>query len=464
MGRSTTVLVVTFSISLVMVVSLILHQRYSELGLSPEKILDYAEKRLEDHAGLSALFLPVLTKIRDWVNEPAAYTKYGQAFIIPPPPNLLAEPSEKGLMAGVTHDRHIIHVGPSEAIKRIDEAAILARDGDVIEIDSGEYHGDVTVWPQKSLTIRGVGGNARLFAEGKIAEGKGIWVLRSGHFDIENIEFIGARSQDRNGAGIRFEKGSLHIRNCLFYGNENGLLTANDHDSELEIENSEFAYNGAGDGQSHNLYVGEIHSLKVTGSYFHHANVGHLVKSRAEFNLIAYNRITDENGGKASYELDFPSGGISTVIGNIIQQGPDTENSTVISYGEEGYIWPSNFYLASNTVVNDRAQGGTFLKVTPGAEAIISTNNIFVGAGEYLVPKTWVSFNDIHAEWDIFELAQRQNYHLNTKGQLLAFKAPPENMLQRIDLTPQAEYAYPRLVRVLTSPPRFPGAVQTIEH
>ena len=463
MGKTTTVLIASISIILMMVAGLTLYQQNAEPGLSTGKILDYAEKRLEGHADLSALFLPVITEIRDWVDEPAAYAKFVHPFIIPPPPILLAEPGNGGLMDGVTHDGHIIHVGPSRNIKQIGEAAMLARNGDVIEIDSGEYHGDVTVWPQKALTIRGVGGNARLFAEGKIAEGKGIWVMRNGHFEIENIDFIGARAPDRNGAGIRFEKGTLHIRNCLFYGNEDGLLTANDHDSELEIENSEFAYNGAGDGQSHNLYVGEINLLKVTGSYFHHANVGHLLKSRAKSNLIAYNRLTDESGGKASYELDLPSGGISTVIGNIIQQGPDTENSTIISYGEEGYRWPGDLYLASNTVVNDRIQGGTFLKVAPAAEEIISMNNIYVGAGDYLVPKTWVSFNDIHAEWDIFELAQRQNYHLNSKGQQLAFRPPPDNVFQRMELTPQAEYANPRMIRALTSPLRFPGAVQSIE-
>ena len=38
----------------------------------------------------------------------------------------------------------------------------------------------------------------------------------------------------------------------------------------LEIEDSEFGDNGAGDGQSHNLYVGTIERFVVQGSYFHH--------------------------------------------------------------------------------------------------------------------------------------------------------------------------------------------------
>ena len=42
-----------------------------------------------------------------------------------------------------------------------------------------------------------------------------------------------------------------------------------------DIEGSEFSENGAGDGYSHNLYVGAILKLRVTGSYFHHARIGH---------------------------------------------------------------------------------------------------------------------------------------------------------------------------------------------
>ena len=43
---------------------------------------------------------------------------------------------------------------------------------------------------------------------------------------IENIEFRGVRVADRNGAGIRFETGRLHVLRCAFFDNENGLLAA----------------------------------------------------------------------------------------------------------------------------------------------------------------------------------------------------------------------------------------------
>ena len=49
-------------------------------------------------------------------------------------------------------------VGPGAPIARIADAAVLARDGDVVEILPGTYRGDVAVWTQQRLTIRGVGG------------------------------------------------------------------------------------------------------------------------------------------------------------------------------------------------------------------------------------------------------------------------------------------------------------------
>ncbi|MEN9538739.1 MAG: hypothetical protein RLZZ126_974, partial [Pseudomonadota bacterium] len=250
----------------------------------------------------------------------------------------------------------VLRVGPGEPVASIAAASRLARDGDTVEIKAGDYHGDVAQWEQTDLTIRGVGGMVRLFADGKAHGGKAIWVMgrKGSNFRVSNIAFVGARVPDRNGAGIRFEGGKLVVRNCLFWGNENGLLAGASVGTSLHIEDSEFGYNGNGDGLTHNLYGGAIDLLKVSGSYFHHANVGHLLKSRARVNEIIYNRLTDETGGRASYELDFPNGGLAVVMGNIIQKGPDAENSAVMSYGREGISWDRNeLVFVSNTVVND---------------------------------------------------------------------------------------------------------------
>ena len=105
-------------------------------------------------------------------------------------------------------------------------------------------------------------------------------------------------------------------------------------------------------------------------------------RSRARESFIAYNRLTDEIGGRASYELEFPNGGIAYVIGNIIEQGSQTDNSTIISYGAEGYAWPRNeLYLVNNTIADDRPSGGIFLRVKPGLQVLKAFNNLLVGKG-----------------------------------------------------------------------------------
>jgi pectate lyase len=261
-------------------------------------------------------------------------------------------------------------------------AAKFARDGDIVEIDAGDYPKDAATWKQNNLTIRGVGGQAHLNADGASAEGKGIWVIRGNNVIIENIEFSGAQVRDRNGAGIRLEGAGLTIRNCYFHDNQNGILTGANETSDILIENSEFSHNGAGDGRSHNMYIGAVRSFTLKYSYSHHAQVGHTVKSRARTNYILYNRIMDEDDGNSSYSIDISNGGIAYVIGNLVQQGPKTENSGIISYGAEGLQTASNeFYLINNTVVNDRPQGGEFVFVKPGTVPVRIVNNLFIGKG-----------------------------------------------------------------------------------
>ena len=175
----------------------------------------------------------------------------------------------------------VLHVGAGRKLTRPSAAAQVARDGDIVEIDAGLYEGDAAIWTQHGLTIRGVGGRAHLRANGAHAESKAIWVIKGSNTTIENVEFSGAAVPHRNGAGIRQEGAGLTVRNCYFHHNENGILTGANPDSDIVVEHSEFAYNGYGDGYSHNLYIGTVRSFTLRYSYVHHAVVGHNVKSRA---------------------------------------------------------------------------------------------------------------------------------------------------------------------------------------
>ncbi len=368
--------------------------------------------------------------------------------------NLLAVRSAAALEPG-----RVIEVGPQRTVKTLSAASRLARDGAVIEVDGGDYVGDVAVWTQNDLTLRARNGRARLIAQGASAESKGIWVVRGGKVTVEGFDFVGATVSDRNGAGIRFEKGDLRIENCRFLENDNGILTGSNADSTLEILNSEFGNNGFGDGQSHNLYVGAIGTLKVTGSYFHHAKVGHLLKSRAAKNLIFYNRLTDETGGTASYELEFPNGGLAYVMGNLIQQSSTTENPNVISFGAEGYRSQANrLYLVNNTLVDMRPQGGQFLRVKPGAE-VHAINNLLVGKSKLEEAGPGDYRNNFNVDLDEFVLAVREDFHLKPGSKLIG-KAVMVDAVDGIALRPTAEYKHPRSVRTLKGGALSPGAMQ----
>lgn len=273
----------------------------------------------------------------------------------------------------------ILQVGPNRALKTIASAARKVVTGAIIEVDAGDYASDVAVWQHDDLTLRAVGGRVRLLAKGAAAEGKGIWVVRAQRMRVEGFDFEGAAVPSRNGAGIRLDNGSLLVKNCRFRYNEIGLLTNNDPNTVLEVYDSEFAYNQRPDGHNHNLYAGQIARLTVINSHFHHAHIGHLLKSRAAMSHVINSRLIDGDDGSASYELEFPNGGMAYVVGNTIAQSLLTENRHLISFGAEGYKWPQNaLYLANNTLVNPLPHG-VFLRVAPGADAVQDLDNVRQG-------------------------------------------------------------------------------------
>jgi hypothetical protein len=271
-------------------------------------------------------------------------------------------------------------VGPGQELATPSAAAAVARDGDTVLIAAGTYAGDVATWTQDDLTLRGVGGRAHLRADGRDAQGKAIWVIAGDRTRVDRIELSGATVADRNGAGIRQEGTDLTVTRSWFHDNENGILTGADPDSDIVVRRSRFFRNGFGDGYSHNLYVGAVRSLTVTGSWLGDADTGHELKSRAARNTIVANRISDGDA-TASYSIDLPDGGLSLIAGNVVVQGPRSENSTLVSYGAEGLTHPSRtLWVVNNTFVNRRTSG-TFVAVADGTRARL-VNNLLVGPGD----------------------------------------------------------------------------------
>ncbi|OHD14462.1 MAG: hypothetical protein A2Z98_05685 [Spirochaetes bacterium GWB1_27_13] len=248
-------------------------------------------------------------------------------------------------------------------------------------MEPGDYENDATSWTANNLIIIGNGGFAHLKSNGTCAEGKAIWVIKGTNTTVENIRFSGAKVPDNNGAGIRQEGANLTVRSCYFEDNQNGILTSDNSNSEILIEYSEFSSNGYGDGYTHNLYINHVKKLTFQYNYSHHTKIGHNLKTRAFNNYILYNRIMDEKEGTASYQIDIPNGGLSFVVGNVIEQGINAENNSIISYGREGITnGNNNFFLINNTIVNDKGSG--YFVNLDSTTVLKSVNNIFYGVGE----------------------------------------------------------------------------------
>jgi len=337
--------------------------------------------------------------------------------------------------------QNTIKVGPGKDYNTPSEAARIAVDGDVVEIAAGVYSGDVAVWRQNNLTIRGIGGRPQIKASGANAEGKGTWVIKGKNTTVENIEFSGASVPDRNGAAIRQKGTGLIIRHCYFHDNENGILAGGDPASNIVIEYSEFYRNGSGDGYTHNMYIGEVNSFILRFCYSHGAKIGHNVKSRARLNYILYNRIMDEQEGTSSYDIDLPNGGTAFIIGNSLQQGTGTDNPTMLSFGAEGLHYASNaLYVVNNTFVNDLGSG-RFIYAQENTNVVKVINNIFVGNGDVVNQPAELQTNLIGID-PMFVNPGEYNYHLKPESPAIDAGSNPGAVGDFV-LTPAAHYIHP---------------------
>jgi hypothetical protein len=348
-----------------------------------------------------------------------------------------------GAISIFTAHAAVLKVGPGMQYATPCQAISAANDGDTIEIAAGSYPGSVCSWKKNRLSIKGVGGRVQIDAAGQSADRKAIWMIYGSDTVVENIEFSGARVTDRNGAGIKLTGGNLTIRNCIFRNNENGVLTSDNPSAEVLIERSEFAYNGTGSGQTHNVYIGRVKKLTFQYNYTHHAKVGHLLKSRAIENHILYNRITNEASGTASREIDLPNGGRSFLIGNLIQQGASSQNTNLVGYLKEGsnpYTTDHRLFVANNTFVNDHSSG-TFLSIASGAAPVLVLNNIFSGPGTVISQSGAVLLNNLVAADPKFVDRKNYDYRLTASSPAIDYGIDPNGQSQ-FPLAPVAHYIH----------------------
>jgi len=360
-----------------------------------------------------------------------------------------------GAGGGVTENfrpSNILTVGPGRMHATLRAAQLAATNGAVIEIDAGNYLDDVTVWRQNNVTLRGVGGGRAHIVGNRVIpftpgddrnNGMGLMVVRGTGISVENIEFSGARVQDQNGAGIRNQGRDLTICNGYFHNGEDGYL--GEALGFLLVEYSEFHDNGTcpSGGCNHNLYIDGGDKLVFRHNYSHHSIVGHTLKTRAAENHILYNRLMDEQTGTSSYNIDVPNGGLTFVVGNLIQQGPQTDNSFMLNYGTEGLSGgrTHELHIVNNTFVNDAGFGG-FVQFQGGTSLVRTINNLFVGVGS--APGGGVVQATTNLRTDSPGLVNENGYDYrltSTSPARDAGTAPPT--ARGVDLNPVYQYVHP---------------------
>ena len=155
----------------------------------------------------------------------------------------------------------------------------------------------------------------------------------------------------------------------------------------------------------------------------------------------------------------MPNGGEADVIGNVVEQTIGTRNSTIVSFGAEGYSGARNVLrFIHKAVINDESQGGTFLPVRPGADLVVSRNNLFVGIGLVDGSSVVDAPGDRSVDWRSFVRPQLHDYRLSEPSRSAwreALLAPVA-----IDALPRMEYVHPMGLAVLNGPPRWRCALQ----
>jgi hypothetical protein len=281
------------------------------------------------------------------------------------------------MLSGLPAFARTIEVGPHRVLHLPSQAALVARDGDIVRIDPGHY-ADCAVWRANGLTIEAAKPDVVL--RGKTCDGKGIFVTVGANITVRGLTFAGAAVEWHNGAGIRAEGANLTVERSRFLNNENGILAGGDSNSILRISDSEFIGNGACIGAcAHGIYAGAaIFMLQVERCTFRRTRVGHHVKSRALTTIVRNSVLEDGPDGTASYSIDVPDGGNVLIEGNAMEKGPHSDNrETAISIGAEGAANPAGIVVVRRNTFRNAFPGRVaFVRNTSPARVVMTDNTL----------------------------------------------------------------------------------------
>ncbi len=257
-----------------------------------------------------------------------------------------------GIVASSPGGSATLEVGPSKTYKTPSAAAAVAKNGDDIQIEPGQYF-DCAVWSADNLVIEGIGPGVVI--TDKTCMGKGLFVIEGNNTTVRNLTLTRSRVPDMNGAGIRLDNGSLTVDGVKFIDNQNGIM-GGVPGTTVTIRNSDFDRNGICAGAcAHGIYIGDVDLLRVENSRFSNTRQAHSIKSRAVRTEVVGSTIVDGPEGTSSYLIEAPNGGTLIVRDNTLQKGPKSENhKAAIAIGAEGVTRPTpEITVTNNNFRND---------------------------------------------------------------------------------------------------------------
>jgi hypothetical protein len=226
---------------------------------------------------------------------------------------------------------------------RLDDAVKSLGDGSgTIVVAPGRFP-DCAVFGGANIIIRAAQPSTAIF-DGGACDGKATLVLRGLSATIDGIVFRGIAVPDRNGAGIRLEKGDLNVIRSTFLDSEQGILAGENRSASVSIERSTFSGLGGCPGGmcSHSIYIGDVASLSVVRTRFERGTGGHYVKSRAMRTVVTDSSFDDSAGRETNYAIDLPNGSVGMIARNVFVVGKNKENrSAIIAVAAEARANPS---------------------------------------------------------------------------------------------------------------------------
>jgi hypothetical protein len=295
-------------------------------------------------------------------------------------------------------------VGPGKPYATLEDVDDLLGPGDLVLVSGGAtYPGGVRLErdgrPSAPITIRGVGSPRPV-----IAGATNTIELAGDHTVLERFDLTGGsfRCLYLHADGVVVRDTVVH--DCPAHG----ILGADTDSGDATLERVEVHHAGGGDRQ-HSIYMA-TDEVTHPGSVFrmrhcwvHDATGGNLVKSRAERNEIAYNRL--EGNALSFHELELigpdPAGGAvapgvredADVVGNVlVHQRADFRYAARVGGDATGES-EGRYRFVSNTFVGPAGSPYTVFRAFDRLESIEAVGNVMHRPGGLQV------LREAEAEW-----------------------------------------------------------------